>query len=245
MLPSLPISPFYLLARTDCLGVARHAERAGANGVLRLNDAASPLGTWTDTLTIPVTAGMRRLHAGTVREVEQTLAQGATGLALPGAHSAGEIDTFVRLVRQRAATFIWVETETLLAQTAALRSIPWTHLHVSDTLWTGDTHRTEEEHAQREADIRAVPRCMAGRSFGSGSLHPTGPRLAAAERVHLSSMMAAGGSLVVLDLTQHADPEYIYAYAKAIREMWTREPLETAPRPVATFHRNRLARPTT
>ena len=167
MPPSLPISPLYLLVRTDRLSVARHAEQAGASGVLRLNDASSPLGAWTDTLTIPVTAGMSRFHAGTVREVEQTLAQGATGLALPGAHSAGEIDTFVRLVRQRADTFIWVETETLLAQTPALRSIPWTHLHVSETLWTGDTDRPKEEQAQREADIRAVPRRMAGRSFGA------------------------------------------------------------------------------
>jgi hypothetical protein len=244
MLPSLPISPLYLLARTDCLSMAHHAEQAGARGVLRLNDASSPLGAWTDTLTIPVIAGMSRFYPGTIREVEQALAQGATGLALPGAHSTGEVNTFVRLVRQRADTFISVETETLLAQTAALRSIPWTHLHVSETLWTGDTNRPEEEHAQREADIRAVPRRMAGRSFGTGSLRPAGCRLTAAEHVHLSSMRAAGGSLVVLDLTQHPDPEHIYAYAKAIREMWTPRPLEISTRPSATFYHNRLARPT-
>ncbi len=244
MPPSLPISPSYLLARTNCLGMARHAEQAGASGVLRLNGASSTLGAWTDTLTIPVIAGMNRFYAGTVREVEQTLAQGATGLALPGAYSTGEVNTFVRLVRQRADTVISVETEALLAQATALRSIPWTHLHVSETLWTGDTDRPEEEQAQREADIRAVPRLMAGRSFGTGSLRPTGCRLTAAEHVHLSSMMAAGGAIVVLDLTQHPNPEHIYAYVKAVQDLWTPEPMETTPRPSTTFHRNRLARPT-
>lgn len=241
MPPPLSISPLYLLARTDCLSMARHAERAGANGVLCSPTADAPISAWTETLRIPVVAGIRRFHAGTAQEVEQALAHGATGIALPGAHSAGEVDTFVRLVRQRTDTFISVETETLLAHTAALRSIPWTHLHVSEALWTGDTDRSEEDHAEREAHIRAVPRRLAGRSFGTGSLRPTGCRLTTAEHVHLSSMMAVGGSLVVLDLTQHPAPEHIFAYARAVREMWMPEPLETAPRPAATFHR--LAQP--
>jgi hypothetical protein len=246
MPPSLPISPLYLLARTDGLSAARYAEQAGADGILCSAMASPPLSVWTETLHIPVIAGIRRFHAGTAREVEQALAHGATGIALPSAHSAGEVDTFVRLVRQRADTFISVETETLLTQTSALRSIPWTHLHVSETLWTGDTDCPEEEREEREereAKLRAVPRRMAGRSFGTGSLRPAGCRLTAAEHVHLSSMMAAGGALVVLDLTHDPEPDHIFAYAKAVRDLWTPEPLETMPR-AATFHRNRLARPT-
>lgn len=242
MPPSLLISPLYLLARTDRLSMAHHAEQAGVSGVLRLNDTSSTLDAWTHTLTIPVIAGMSRFYAGTVREVEEALAQGATGLALPGAYSTGEVNTFVRLVRQRADTFIWVETEALLAQTVALRSIPWTHLRVSETLWTGDTDCPKEEQAQREADIRAVPRRMAGRSFGTGSLRPTRSHLTAAERAHLSSMMKAGGSLVVLDLTQHPDPEHVYAYAKAVRDLWAPEPMDTTTHTASTFHRNHLAR---
>ena len=62
-------------------------------------------------------------------------------------------------------------------------------------------------------------------------------------------MMAAGGSLLVLDLThhpdpEHPDPEHIYAYVEAVRDLWTTEPMDTTTHTAATFHRNRLARPT-
>jgi len=231
MTPPPFMSPLFLLAETSCLSAARHAEAVGVDAVLHVSEDLDTLATWTANLSVPVWMSIRRLYAGTAWEAERAIALGAKGIALPKAHSPGEVDTLVRLVRQRADTLIRIETNSLLAHITTLREIPWTHLHVSETLWEADPETAEDEYSETELSLRTVPRRLTGRSFGTGTLRPHAHSLTHAERTHLTSMAAAGGTLVVLDLTHSAPPGQVASLVKSVREIWTTgaDPVQSVP----------------
>jgi citrate lyase beta subunit len=64
------------------------------------------------------------LNAGTSAEVEAVLRHGAKVLMLPYFRTAGEIETFVRLVDRRASVMILVETASALVRIREILAVP-------------------------------------------------------------------------------------------------------------------------
>lgn len=110
----------------------RHGKQARQNGHdTEINDhSVVAVSTLSDELQVPVTVRVNPLHADTDAEIQRALDGGASTLMLPMAEHPHEVDTFVRLVDDRATTLIQIETQQLADQCADLRSIDWDYAHV-------------------------------------------------------------------------------------------------------------------
>ncbi|SUU91513.1 HpcH/HpaI aldolase/citrate lyase family protein [Aminobacter aminovorans] len=64
------------------------------------------------------------VNAGTTAEIETVLGHGAQVLMLPYFRTAGEVETFVRLVDGRAAVMILVETASALVRIREILAVP-------------------------------------------------------------------------------------------------------------------------
>jgi hypothetical protein len=88
-------------------------------------DTPEDVAALAERLRIPVTVRVDRMQENTGHDVELALDHGAGMIMLPMAEQASDVERFVRLVRGRATTIIQIETESLVQQCKALRSVDW------------------------------------------------------------------------------------------------------------------------
>jgi hypothetical protein len=232
-MPSSPAPPLRLFAEASTLPTARILAEAGVDAIIHCGRSErcrassgekGSLADWTAALAVPVIARIRRMHAGSARSIEAALAAGASGIALPGAHSAGEVDTVVRLVRGRAATFIHVDTPRLLADIRALARIDWTYLHVgvSALAGGGDGQPVPPIEVVRAENLTDTIARLAPRPVGFVDLPlRSGGALSADDLQMLSAMARCGGSVARLHVNEPIPERVAQPWIRSIRMAWT------------------------
>lgn len=211
--------PLSLFASAPSLDVAVALEEAGIDGIVcderrprfsgdgipahLLPDSGPALADLTRTLSIPVTVRINRLHAGTAGEVERAVGSGAAGIALPGAYSAGEVETLVRLVRGRAKTTVEIDTARLADDVASLRSIGWDHLFVQLPVLANHRNGGSRWEPLLDGTLALIADTLPGRTIGFGTLSPSASASSSASPtdVHLlHELSALGGSTAFLNV---------------------------------------------
>jgi hypothetical protein len=249
VLPALD-RPLRLFASAPSLDVATALEEAGVDGIVcderhpRFSGDGIPAhvaasgpsaAALARSLSVPVTVRINRLHAGTAGEVERVVGDGAAGIALPGAHSAGEVETLVRLVRGRAATTVEIDTGRLADDVASLQHIGWDHLFVQLSVLAMNRNGGTQWDPLLDGTLPRVAHTLPGRPIGFGTLAVPASGDLSVPDVHLLHELAAlGGSMAFLDAS--AGPASSLAdYVAAVRAAW-RVACRRTPATIAADH---------
>ena len=228
--------PLRLFASAPSLDVATALEEAGLDGLVcderhprfsgdgipaHVSSASGPpAAVLARDLSIPVTVRINRLHAGTAGEVERAVGGGAAGIALPGAHSAGEVETLVRLVRGRTKTTVEIDTGRLADDVASLRYIGWDHLFVQLSVLALHRNGSTPWTPLLDGTLSRVAHTLPARPIGFGTLTATASGDLSTTDAHLlHELSALGGSVAFLDAS--AVPATSLAdYVDAVRSAW-------------------------
>ncbi|PEN13249.1 hypothetical protein CRI94_11455 [Longibacter salinarum] len=228
MTDRLSFSPLRLFALADSESVAHAFADAGVDAVIRrrprMRDGAegAPLSEWAAQLDVPLFIQIHRFHAGTGLEVERAIEIGASGIALPGAYSAGEVETLIRLVRNRAKTLIHVDLPRLLEEAEALRRLDWDHLHIglhrSVRTMVGGLH----ENARKNSLIADVVASMGERSVSSSvlSFRPDGT-IARVDLHPLREVSRTRSPFLIVDAPHTLPREVVSTWIRSIRRAWS------------------------
>jgi 2-keto-3-deoxy-L-rhamnonate aldolase RhmA len=174
-------------------------------------------------LRIPVTVRVDRLQENTASDVEIALDHGAGAIMLPMAEQASDVKRFARLVRGRARTIIQIETESLVRQCDALRSVDWdcAYIGLNDLMVSRGTRWIWEPLA--DGTVERIFDILGDRALGFGGVTVVGGGRPLPFVELLREMARLGCRLSFLRRTFKAEilDRDISAEVAAVRATWT------------------------
>jgi hypothetical protein len=107
---------------------AKHERQTGHDTEINHHTVAD-LTALVKVVSAPVTVRINGLPAGAT-EIETALEHGAKVLMLPMAKSARDVEKFLERVAGRARTIVQIETQSLVDDCAALKTLPWDYAFI-------------------------------------------------------------------------------------------------------------------